>query len=622
MAIDSSEQITLDPIVREVLRNGLVSTSREMGLTLLRTSYSPILNEGKDFSTAIFTRQGDMIAQMEGCPIHMASMSFAIRAIFEHFELDDIHPSDVIILNDPYRGGIQLQDVTLISPVFHEDRVLVFLAVRAHHVDIGGKVFGSFPGDATEQYQEGLVIPPMKFYERGALRRDLQEFILSNVRTRLSSLGDLEAQSAALRVGERRIKYLIDRYGSDLIEQAMEESLDYSERLIRDGIRRMPDGVYEYVDYIDDDSVTDDPIRIQVRVEVKGSDVTVDFTGSSPQVAGPLNITYPLTTTAVGIALLMVSDPGVPVNEGCFRPLTIIAPEGSVVNCRHPAATIGGSCDTTSRVVDALLGAFSAAVPERVCAGEFGSVVVTIVGGKYPDRDERFLMFLTPAGGWGGLDQGDGWDTTDEPIGNCRNQPVEYLEMRYPIIVDEYSFDGESPGPGRHRGGHGHVLRIHFLSEAALNTMSTRTKYPPYGLFGGNPGATNAHLLLDGDGVRRLRSKAVNQGLHAGAVLTILTGGGGGYGDPFDRDPALVLNDVRDGLISAATAAQCYGVILDSTQTAVDVQATRRERTREGRHKPSPDGGTRSQDWMEVKAQPLMPHVNDLMEGSNRLRRP
>jgi len=599
----------LDPITLEVIRNGLVSVSREMGLTLLRTSYSPILNEGKDFSTAIFDRQGQMVAQMEGCPIHMASMGFSVKTLLDTFPAETINEKDVFILNDPYRGGMQHNDITLIAPVFSGGEPIVFLGVRAHHADAGGKSFGSFPGDATEQYQEGLVIPPMKYVDNGVLRADIREFILSNVRLRELSIGDLQASEASVEVGRKGIARLIHRYGAATVEEAMRESLDYSEQLVRSGLMQLGDGVYEFEDFVDNDGVTDRSFKIHVKIVIEGSNMLVDFSGSSPQVEGPLNCTYSLTSSAVGIALLMICDPRTPVNDGCMRPLTIKAPLGSVANCVHPAATCGGSIETTTRIIDIILGAMAPAVPHRICAGEFGTCHATMVNGRYPDGRGRFLMALTPAGGWGATETRDGWTTTDEPVGNCRNQPVEYLERKYPVIAEEYSLDMTSAGPGRTRGGHGHILRFLLLTDQMVSTMGSRSKYPPYGLFGGWPGGTSSHILATKNGIRRLPSKGTNQKLYAGERFSINPGGGGGYGDPRERTAEAVAQDVRDSFCDMETVRVVYGVAVAADYT-IDYDETERlrrlpedemERLRKELFcaERSPDGGTRGPDWLD-----------------------
>ncbi|HZS94205.1 MAG TPA: hydantoinase B/oxoprolinase family protein [Chloroflexota bacterium] len=592
--------VELDPITLEVVRNGLISTAREMGLTLLRTSYSPVLNEGKDFSTAIFDSEGQMVAQMEGCPIHMATMGFAVKAIHDRFPREEIGANDMFILNDPYRGGMQLQDITLIAPVEYEGRIAVFLGVRAHHTDAGGMAAGSFPGNATEQYQEGLVIPPMKVVEDGRERTDLLEFILSNVRSRDFSAGDLQASMAALHVGRRGVDRLVQRYGVDALERAMRETLDYSERLVRAGLSRLRDGVYEFEDFVDNDGISDDPLRIRVQIKIEGDEMSVDFTGSGDQVQGPLNATLALTTSAVGIGLLMTCDPTIPVNDGCLRPLTISVPEGSLLNARHPAATCGGSIETTTRVIDCIIGAMSEAVPERVAAGEFGTCNYTMISGVYPGSSSRFYMCLTPAGGWGGTAEHDGWTCTDEPVGNCRNQPVEYLERKFPVLVEEYALDADTAGPGRHRGGFGHILRFILLTDQVLNTMGSRSKFPPFGLFGGLPGGTSAFILIDKDRVRRLRSKSVNLSVSEGSKIVVNTGGGGGYGDPFERPPGEVQSDVANGFLTREQARMFYGVEL-KPDLSVDLPATEALRGAE-RPTASPDGGTRAREWLTEHA--------------------
>jgi len=599
VATVSSQYGVVDRITLEVIQHGLISIAREMGLTLLRTSYSPILNEGKDFSTAVFDVDGNLVAQMEGCPIHMASMGFAVKTLLETFASEEFGPHDIFILNDPYRGGMQLQDITLIAPIHHEGRLLAFAGVRAHHADVGGKTPGSCAPDAVDQYQEGLVIPPMKLISNGNLRTDIMELILSNVRFRRSTLGDLQASQAAIEVGRAGLDRLASRYGHDALAVAMAMVLDHSERLTRKALSTLQPGTYEFVDYVENELFGTDPIRICVAATLSKGELHVDFTGTSDQVPGPFNITYSLTCSAVGIALLMVADPQAQANDGCMRPLTLNVPPGSVLDCRPPAPIYGGSIETTTRVIDTVLGALSSAVPSRICAGEFGSCNATFVSGTYPGTQERFLMVLTPAGGWGGTSDQDGWTTTDEPVGNCRNQPVEYLEYKYPIIVEEYSLDTDSAGAGRTRGGLGHIQRVLFLSDQMLSTVGSRSVYSPYGLFGGWPGATNAYILAGRSGTERLLSKNVERAICAGDRLTINTGGGGGYGKPEERPIADVIEDIRGGYCSHTVARDTYRMVLASDGT-LDTRGTERLRQERSHLVPPQDGGTRPHGWVQL----------------------
>lgn len=588
----------LDPITLEVIRNGLISVAREMGITLLRTSYSPILNEGKDFSTALFDSQGQMVAQMEGCPIHMASMGFSVKALLEKFPAEGIGPEDVFILNDPYNGGMQHNDITLIAPVFADGAPVVFVGVRAHHADAGGMAAGGFPAAATEVFQEGLIIPPIKFVDDGVLRQDVLDLILSNVRLRGSTIGDLQASQAAVAIGRRGVQRLFDRYGPTIVDEAMQETLRYSEELVRAGLERLPDGVYEHEDYVDNDGASDDPYFIRLRLTITGGEMEVDFEGSSPQVKGPLNTTYSLTCSAVGIGLLMTCDPSIPVNDGCLRPLTIKVPEGSVLNARHPAAVCGGSIETTCCVIDSIVAALAPAVPERVCAGECGTCHATLMSGTYPADGSPFVLVLIPPGGWGGTAEHDGWTTTDEPVGNCMNVPVEYYELKYPVIVEEYALDPHSAGPGRRRGGHGHFQRMLCLADLSVTTMGSRSTNPPAGLFGGWPGSTSAFWVSTEDGVSRLRSKNASVQIPVGARFTTNPGGGGGYGDPRERAPSDVVRDVRNGFCTPDEAREIYAVAVTDTFEA-DLDETRRLRELPATVQPSPQGATRGDDWME-----------------------
>lgn len=422
----SQKREELDSITFEVIRHGLVSVAREMGLTLLRTSYSPILNEGKDFSTAILDPAGNLVAQMEGCPIHMASMGFAVKALLALFPAEDFYSGDVFILNDPHRGGMQLQDITLLAPLHQDGRLLGFVGARAHHADVGGKTTGSCAPDALDQCQEGLVIPPMKLVIKGRLQQDLVELILSNVRFRQSSLGDLQASNAAVEAGLRGFYRILARYGPDTVTLAMAGMLDHSEHLTRNALRALQPGTYTAVDYVENELISDEPIRIALTVTVAKDTLHVDFTGSSGQVAGPFNITYPLTCSAVGIAVLMIADPLAQANDGCMRPLSIRVPEGSVLDSHAPAAIYGGSIETTTRVVDTMLAALAPALPDRICAGEFGSCMATFISGTLPGTTEHFLAVLTPAGGWG---DGRAWTGGQPPRNRLATAAISLLSI-------------------------------------------------------------------------------------------------------------------------------------------------------------------------------------------------
>ncbi|MBW1713336.1 MAG: hydantoinase B/oxoprolinase family protein, partial [Deltaproteobacteria bacterium] len=384
----SSSPSRIDPITFQIVGRGLESVAREMGTTMMRTAYSSIFVEGLDFSCAVLDRWAEMAAQANYNPVHLGAMAYAAEWSVMEIGYENLHPGDVLIHNDPYRGGTHITDVTVVKPVFYEDRLVAMAANRAHQLDMGGMTPGGFAGNATEITQEGLILPPVKWYDRGKEVRDIFDIILSNVRLPNIQIGDFEAQLASCLTAERRILEMCRKYGTDVIIDILAELKDYSERRMRAEIQAMPDGVYEHEDFIDNDGITDDPYRIKVAIKINGPDITFDYTGSSPQCLGPMNAVYGITASSTYNSLLSVSDPDIPVNHGCFRPVKIIAPRGTIVNSEKPGPTFGGNTDTSIRIMDACWGAFAQAIPERVTASTYGAIN-SFTGGGYDDERKK-----------------------------------------------------------------------------------------------------------------------------------------------------------------------------------------------------------------------------------------
>jgi len=520
-----------DPIKLEVFKNLFASVAEEMGVALCRTGHSPNIKERRDYSCAIFDGKGDMIAQAAHIPVHLGSMPLAVRGATEG---RSVRPGDTVILNDPYRGGTHLPDITLVSPIFGDTDPLplFFVANRAHHADVGGMAPGSM-AVATEIFQEGIRIPPMILVQEGRVNRDVLDLLLANVRTPEEREGDLEAQLAANETGRRRILEIVARYGAEETLRYMEELKTYAERMTREAIRRIPDGCYTFEDFLDDDGITAEPIRIAAAVTIEGDQAVVDFTGTSPQVAGSVNAVYAVTLSAVFYVFRCLVDFDIPSNAGCMVPLTVIAPEGTAVNARAPAPVAGGNVEMSQRIVDVLLGALAKAVPDRIPAASAGTMSNLIIGGYDPERGRNYAYYETIAGGMGARPTQDGMDAVQTHMTNTRNTPIEALEHAYPVRVLRYEIRRGSGGTGRYRGGDGIRRDIALLTDATVGLLSDRRRFQPYGLHGGEAGQAGESVLVTPGGERHLGSKFYIP-VRAGDIISIRTPGGGGYGGPVE----------------------------------------------------------------------------------------
>ena len=516
-----------DPIKLEVFKNLLASVAEEMGVALCRTGHSPNIKERRDYSCAIFDGGGEMIAQAAHIPVHLGSMPLAVKGAMEGRH---VGPGDTIILNDPYRGGTHLPDITLISPVFGDEgpSPLFFVANRAHHADVGGMAPGSM-GMATEIFQEGIRIPPVMLVEGGTLNRDVVDLLLVNVRTPQEREGDLEAQLAANETGRRRLLEIVARYGADETLHYMEELKAYAERMTREAIRRISDGRYSFEDYLDDDGITTEPVRIAVTVTVTGDQAVIDFTGTSPQVAGSVNAVYAVTLSAVFYVFRCLVDFDIPSNAGCMVPLTVVAPTGTVVNAVPPAAVAGGNVEMSQRIVDVLLGALAKALPDRIPAASAGTMSNLMIGGYDPERGRNYAYYETIAGGMGARPTRDGLDAIQTHMTNTWNTPIEALEHAYPIRVLRYEIRRGSGGKGKYRGGDGIRRDFQLLTGATVGLLSDRRRFRPYGLHGGESGQAGESILMTPSEERPLGSK-FHIRVGAGEVISIRTPGGGGHG--------------------------------------------------------------------------------------------
>lgn len=516
-----------DPIELELFKNLFTSITEEMAAVLQRTSLSPNIKERRDFSCALFTRLGETFAQGSHIPVHLGAMPLSVQAALQSIEFE---PGDVVVLNDPYKGGTHLPDITCIQPYFVDNNLCFFIANRAHHSDVGGITPGSMPL-ATEIFQEGIIIPPLKLYRKGRLNEEVLNLFLANVRTPEERRGDLLAQVAANSRGAKRLNEMIARYGLEKLTLYADQIQDYTEEILRKTIKSIPDGIYQFTDYLDDDGVNQEPIKISVKLTVKGEEVWVDFSGSSPQVEGSVNANYAVTYSAVLYVFRSLVEEDIPFNTGLMRPIHIIAPEGTVVNATFPSALAGGNVETSQRIVDVLLGALAQALPEKIPAASQGTMNNIAFGGYNPWRKTNFAYYETIGGGMGASPQAAGLSGVHCHMTNSLNTPIEALENYLPIKITRYALRKNSGGKGKNQGGDGLIREYQFLVPANLTIISDRRKFSPYGLAGGQSGKKGINLLLRGQKKIILGSK-VNLKVKAGDILRIETPGGGGYGKP------------------------------------------------------------------------------------------
>lgn len=576
-----NNQINIDPITVEVLNNSFMSIAEEMGSTLVRTSYSTNIKERKDCSCAIFNTKGETIAQAEHIPVHLGSMLGIIGEIKRKYSIDTIKPGDMFIANDPYNGGgTHLPDITIAAPVFYNNKIVAYVANIAHHSDVGGRVPGSMSGDSTSIFQEGLRIPPVKIMERGELRQEILDIILLNCRTDFERTGDIIAQIAANTIGTERLVDVIKKYGKDTTLAGMEELLNYGERKMQAGISAIPNGEYEFVDYMDDDGVNiGKSLTIKIKVVVADDKMHLDFTGSSKQAKGAINVVENALKATVYYALKAIIDPSLPPNGGFYRPISIYAPKGTIVNPVPPAA-VGGRTDTCQRIADVVFGAMANIVPKQVMAGCNSAVQTVVLSGK-DERNGKFFVYPESlGGGFGARYNKDGLDGVHVHITNSSNLPIECLENEYPILVNRYEIRNNSGGPGKYRGGLGFRRDYLILQDTVFSSHGDRQKFQPWGLHGGKPGATGRFVINpDTDKEYVLPSgKMSDVELKKGDIMSAQTAGSGGFGNPFERDIDLVLKDVISEKVSLKNALDLYGVVINKNNMSVDIEATKKLR--------------------------------------------
>jgi N-methylhydantoinase A/oxoprolinase/acetone carboxylase beta subunit/N-methylhydantoinase B/oxoprolinase/acetone carboxylase alpha subunit len=574
-----SRRRSIDSVTMSVINDHLVNVAQEMGTRMMRTSYSPIFSESRDFSCAVFNARGEMIAQGAFCPAHLGAIAHTVEFMLDELDPASLEPGDVLLHNDPYRGGCHMPEHTLLRPIFHDGRLVAFGAVIGHMAEIGAVTVGSFAATATEVYQEGLRLPPVRLMRRGERVDDVWKIILANHRTPRHTWGDLHAMIGALHVADERFCELLAKYGADFLLAVSDELIAYSRRLAQAAIAEIPPGDYGFEDVMEDDGIEERPYRISVRVSRDNGRLVVDYTGSDPQAKGPVNATYGVTTSATYNALFQLCGPGIPRNAGAHRATKTIAPPGTVVNVAFPGPSVGGNTETQPKLVGMILGALAPAMPERVMAAEGVTCCNFLFGGLHPATGEYYAHYHLEASGWGGRSRTDGNSAQNHIHGNCRNTPVEVFETRYPFVVERYELIPDSGGAGRRRGGLA-TRRIMTVTapEITASAIMDRVKAGAWGLFGGDPGRPAAILVRragepdfrtfpESFGTRSA-SKFAGVVLRRGDSVLIDSAGGGGYGDPGEREPELVLADVRAGLVSRDAARARYGVDVDGSDGA------------------------------------------------------
>ncbi|MBN2324759.1 MAG: hydantoinase B/oxoprolinase family protein [Spirochaetes bacterium] len=581
----------VDPITLEVIRNRLIAASRDIRRTIERAAYSPILYEVVDFSCGVLDSEAALIAETPGLPIFLANLGYAVESTYRTIGRENLDPGDVILCNDPYNGGgTHCPDLTVLSPAFYDDEIRGWAAFRGHTVDMGGIYPGGWYSNTTEVFQEGFRLPPVKLMSGGKPNEDVFRLIRTNTRVPDAVLGDIRAMIAAVRKASSRFYEIMDTYGLEATLAAISEILDQGEKLARAAVRRIPDGTYRAEALLDGDGNDDEPldVNVWVRVEITVDDdeMTIDFTGTDPQCRGPMNVPEPSTISSARYGFKIITTPDLPCNEGFFRPLEVVIPEGSLLKPEFPAACAMWPVPTTT-IPDLILKALAPALPDRVRAGHFGDSMANFIYGTDPRTKKYYVCAEGDAGGYGGKPYEDGEHAFfSMDLGDTYNVPVEVAEVRYPWRVERFELRQDSGGPGKYRGGLGVIRDYKILGHKAGLTVTTDRveNTPPWGLFGGKDAEPNITVIFRNDGTEEKWRKISNLPLDENEVVSFRTGGGGGFGNPLERDPESVLEDVLNGYISPQSALDDYGVVLSEAgltgpkAATVDLEATKKQR--------------------------------------------
>jgi len=553
---------TINPITTEIIRNAFVSIAHDMNATLIRSAYTPIIYEGKDCSVALLDENGDVLGQSLGLPLFLGNLEICVKLIADKIGWDAFKPGDVFYMNDSYMTGTHLNDSTIVTPIFWNDKRVGFTAARAHWLDIGAKDPGA-PMDSHEIYQEGMRWGPTRIYENGEPKEEILDFFKRNSRFGYGLIGDMNAQIAACRTGENRFQAVLDRFGHETASLARDEIFRQSEALERDTVQNIPDGIYTAEGTLDDDGLGSNPIPIKVEIRISGDEMVVDLAGSANQTHGPINCGFAQTISAVRVAFKLLVNPNRPVDGGTFKTLTVKAPEGSLFRAQEPAAC-AWYFTPLGLLIDLIPKALSEILPDSVAAAHYGDSMVIYVSGQDPRKGNSPFLSVEPTpGGWGAYKTGDGQDALINNVnGSFKDLPIEVYENKYPIMLKRYGFRTDTGGAGQTRGGTGIYREYHMQTPSSLYLWFERSLTPAWGIFGGqdavppdvviNPGSENEHHLL----------KASALPLRTNDVVLTQTGGGGGFGAPWERDAEKVREDVIDGYVSHDGAERDYGVVL------------------------------------------------------------
>tara|TARA_B100001123_G_scaffold445633_1_gene597737 strand:+ start:899 stop:2911 length:2013 start_codon:yes stop_codon:yes gene_type:complete len=577
-----------DLVTLNVINNRLTGVVKDMGTTMMRAAYSPIFNESLDFSCVLFDRRGRMVSQTEFSPAQVGAIRFVVKWLIAEIGEDAIGEGDVLVHNDPYRGGAHMPEHVVVKPVYFDKQLFGYVANIAHMVEVGGMAVGGFAATATEVYQEGLRVPPVWLMRGGEYVHDVWRIIMANHRAARYSWGDLHAMLASLNVAESRVSELLSEYGYEVMNSAIEQLLDYAENWMRSEIQAIPDGDYFFEDHMEDASNPPTRNMIRLTMSIQGDSVTADFTGTDPQGPHVLNCTYGVSASAIYNGIFNLVDNDIPHNDGAYRPITVISPPGSMVNVVEPGASVGGNTETHPRLWDIVMGAMAQAIPERVSAATGGTSCNFLFGGNHPDTGRMFVHYHFDGVGWGGKSDRDGNDNLCVPNGNCITTPVEVFETRYPYREWSYSLRQDSGGPGMFRGGLGTERLLEVLSdEITISALYDRMVTGPWGLFDGKPGGTS-ELLIKKAGTDEYvtfrkafgtlsNSRVANVIVRRGDMLILRSSGGGGYGHPFHRDLEAVMHDVVEGYVSLEQADEAYGVIFETHGESLTLDVAKTE---------------------------------------------
>lgn len=562
----------VDSITVEVIRNYLLSAAREMARNLMRTSYSTIVYEIRDFGLGIYDKQCRLLAEAPGLAIFTRANDYALRKIVEFHGWENLYPGDVILLNYPYWSSTHTLDVTAASPIFHGDQLVGFTAVKQHWLDLKQKDAG-YCLDSVDMHQEGLFFPCSKIYKQGVLNKELEDIIRFNCRMPDRVLGDMNAQVSSCRTGERRVKELVEKFGLETYEQATAEILDHGERLARARLAALPKGTWSAEDWVDDDGIDRDTlVKIKATVTISDQEMVVDFSGSSPATRGPINIPFGCTLGVAGLIFKAITTPDSPANDGNFRPLRVEAPPGTLMHAVPPAATF--TLWPALLATEVVTKALAQGMPDIVPACSGGDVCSMMGVGVNPRTGKMWIEATNEGVGFGGHAKDDGENGImhlTEP--GCHNNPVEVLETKAPLFIERYGLRTDSGGPGEHRGGLGITRVYRFLAPASAVTLVKKTKTRPWGIDSGREGE-NCHVIVRPETVQERVTGMVYEAMTSGEMLANCSGGGGGWGDPYKRDPAKVLEDVQNGYVSLNSARRDYGVVIDAETMTVDTKAT------------------------------------------------